>query len=419
MNFKSYIDAIKYKKMGNESCFIIGGWCFSVSGEKVEYQVLINGKAVKFDIQRIARRDVTQKMAKYQPELSCGFSMTIPVNPEVEAPKALELYAVSGNEKKKIVSLNEAKIEKITDTRSISYHLEYVRPEEKGDAVKYSIGGWAISEKKARDMEYQILDASGQDVDKTVRMVNRDDLYKLGMVDKEKKYCGFIVEFLGDQFEGYFTCDGYQAYHSLPGRIAVTGYMAHARRRFDEALTVLKKDFTKEELKETTAYQAMARIGMLYKIEEMIRDKSPKERYEERQKQAKPLLEAFFEWLHRLEDSVDRSSMIGEAVLYALNQEVYLKRYLEDGHLSIDNLAAERALKNFATGRRNWLFAKSIRGAQASATVYSITETAMLNGQKPYNYLTYVMEKMKDLGPFPEKGAMLELLPWSSSLTAN
>ena len=62
--------------------------------------------------------------------------------------------------------------------------------------MKYSIGGWAISEKKARDMEYQILDASGQDVDKTVRMVNRDDLYKLGMVDKEKKYCGFIVNFL-------------------------------------------------------------------------------------------------------------------------------------------------------------------------------------------------------------------------------
>ena len=224
------------------------------------------------------------------------------------------------------------------------------------------------------------------------------------------------AEFLGDQFEGYFTCDGYQAYHSLPGRITVTGCMAHARRRFDEALTVLKKGFTKEQLKETTAYQAMERIGMLYKIEGMIRDKSPEERYEERQKQARPLLEAFFEWLHTLEDSVDRSSLIGEAVLYTLNQEVYLKRYLEDGHLSIDNLAAERSLKNFATGRRNWLFAKSVRGAQASATVYSITETAMLNGLKPYNYLTYVMEKMKDLGPFPERETMLELLPWSTSL---
>ena len=222
------------------------------------------------------------------------------------------------------------------------------------------------------------------------------------------------AEFLGDQFEGYFTCDGYQAYHSLPEKITVTGCMAHARRRFDEALTVLKKDFTKEQ-----PYQAMARIGMLYKIEEMIRDKSPEERYEERQKQAKPLLEAFFEWLHTLEDSVDRSSLIGEAVLYTLNQEVYLKRYLEDGHLSIDNLAAERSLKNFATGRRNWLFAKSIRGAQASATIYSITETAMLNGLKPYNYLTYVMGQMKDLDPFPEKEAMLELLPWSTSLPAD
>ena len=226
-------------------------------------------------------------------------------------------------------------------------------------------------------------------------------------------------EFLGNLFEGYFTCDGYQAYHSLPDGITVTGCMAHARRRFDEALTVLKKNFTKEQLKETTAYQAMARIGILYKIEEMIRDKSPEERYEERQKQAKPLLEAFFEWLHTLEDSVDRSSLIGEAVLYTLNQEVYLKRYLEDGHLSIDNLAAERSLKNFATGRRNWLFAKSIHGAQASATVYSITETAMLNGLKPYHYLTYVLEKMKDLGPFPEKEAILELLPWSTSLPAD
>ena len=114
-----------------------------------------------------------------------------------------------------------------------------------------------------------------------------------------------LVEFLGDQFQEYFTCDGYQAYNSLPEKVTVTGCMAHARRRFDEALTALKKDFTKEQIKETTAYQAMARIGMLYKIEEMIRGMSPEERYEERQKQAKPLLEAFFGWLHKLEGSVD------------------------------------------------------------------------------------------------------------------
>ena len=224
------------------------------------------------------------------------------------------------------------------------------------------------------------------------------------------------VEFLGDEFRGYLTCDGYQAYHGLPEQITVTGCMAHARRRFDEALTPLKKGFTKEQLKETTAYQAMARIGMLYKIEELIRNQSPEERYAERQKQSKPLLEAFFGWLHTLEGSVNRTSKIGEAVLYALNQEKYLKAYLEDGHLSIDNSAAERAVKNFAIGRRNWLFSKSIKGAEASATVYSITETALLNGLKPYDHVAYILERMKDLGPFPSKEDLQQLLPWSESI---
>lgn len=224
------------------------------------------------------------------------------------------------------------------------------------------------------------------------------------------------VEFLGTEFQGYLTCDGYQAYHGLPEQITVTGCFAHARRRFDEALTTLKKDFTKEQLKETTAYQAMEKIGQLYQIEKEIRDKTPEERYAQRQERSKPLLEAFFEWLHSLEDSVDRSSKIGEAILYSLNQEAYLKRYVEDGHLNIDNSAAERALKNFAVGRRNWLFSKSIRGAQASATIYSITETAMLNGLKPYHYLSYVLERMKDLAPFPTREDLEKLLPWSDAI---
>ena len=227
------------------------------------------------------------------------------------------------------------------------------------------------------------------------------------------------VEFLGEEFHGYLTCDGYQACHNLPECITVTGCMTHARRRFDEALTPLKKDFTKEQLKETTAYQAMERIGMLYKIEDLIRNKTPEEKYIERQKQSKPLLDAFFEWLHSLGDAVDRPSKIGDAVLYTINQEQYLRRYLEDGHLSIDNNAAERAIKNFAVGRRNWLFSKSIKGAEARATVYSITETAILNGLKPYDYLSYILEQMKDLNPFPSKEELLPLLPWSESIPEN
>ena len=148
----------------------------------------------------------------------------------------------------------------------------------------------------------------------------------------------------------------------------------------------------------------------------LFNNKSPEEKYRERQKQAKPLLDAFFEWLHTLEDAVDRSSKIGEAILYTLNQEQYLRRYLEDGHLSIDNTAAERAIKNFAVGRRNWLFSKSIKGAEASATVYSITETAILNGLKPYDYLAYILERMKDLSPFSSKEDLDELLPWSKTI---
>ena len=224
------------------------------------------------------------------------------------------------------------------------------------------------------------------------------------------------VKFLDGRFHGYLTCDGYQAYHGLDDSITVTGCFTHARRRFDAALTALKKDFTKEQLKETVAYQAMARIGILYKVEELIRNKTPEERYEERQKQSRPVVDALFEWLHSMEDSVDRSSLIGDAILYTLNQEPYLRRYLEDGHLSIDNNSAERAIKNFAVGRRNWLFARSIRGADASAIVYSITETALLNGLKPYAYLTYVLDQLRQMGPFPKPEELDRLLPWSDDL---
>lgn len=240
---------------------------------------------------------------------------------------------------------------------------------------------------------------------------------RMALFDYERTRAGYHpVKFLDGRFHGYLTCDGYQAYHGLDDSITVTGCFTHARRRFDAALTALKKDFTREQLKETVAYNAMTRIGILYKVEELIRNKTPEERYEERQKQYRPVVDALFEWLHSMEDSVDRSSLIGDAILYTLNQEPYLRRYLDDGHLSIDNNSAERAIKNFAVGRRNWLFAKSIRGADASAVVYSITETALLNGLKPYVYLTYVLDQIRQMGPFPKPDELERLLPWSDDL---
>ena len=115
------------------------------------------------------------------------------------------------------------------------------------------------------------------------------------LFDYERTRAGYHpVNFLGNRFHGYLTCDGYQAYHSLGEGIIISGCLTHARRRFDAALTALKKDFTKEQLKETVAYQAMSRIGILYKIEEMLHDKTPEEKYEERQKQSREDVKMYY-----------------------------------------------------------------------------------------------------------------------------
>ncbi len=108
-------------------------------------------------------------------------------------------------------------------------------------------------------------------------------------------------------------------------------------------------------------------------MEELIKDKTAEERYQERQKQSRPVVDALFEWLHSMEDSVDRSSLIGDAILYTLNQETYLRRYLDDGHLSIDNNSAERAIKNFAVGRRNWLGLPRVSVAQMPAQLFTVS----------------------------------------------
>ena len=89
---------------------------------------------------------------------------------------------------------------------------------------------------------------------------------------------------------------------------------------------------------------------------------------------------------------------------------------LDDGHLSIDNNSTERVIKNFAVDRRNWLFAKSIRGADASAIVYRITETVWLNGIKQYLYLAYILDEIPKMGAFPKVEEHDRLLPWSEQL---
>lgn len=241
--------------------------------------------------------------------------------------------------------------------------------------------------------------------------------HRMVLFDYERTRGGYHPkEFLEGIGKCFITCDGYEPYHNLPENITVTGCFAHVRRRFEKCLETHKKDFTKEELKSTNAYKGMQYIGKLYDIETDIKGMSAEEKYKVRQEKSKRVLDAFFEWIHSIVDQTDSSSLIGDAIHYSFNQEKYLREYIEDGHLEIDNNNCERQLKNFAIGRRNWLFCKSITGANASAVIYSITETALLNNLKPYNYLTYVLDSMRRFPEFGAEEQIKNLLPWSDTL---
>ena len=218
-------------------------------------------------------------------------------------------------------------------------------------------------------------------------------------------------EFLGSS-TGYLTCDAYQAYHSLEDKFTVTGCMSHCRRKFIECLKVLPE----EQHKGTIAFESKKRIEMLYKIEDMLKNKSPQERYEERLRKSKPILDAFFAWLEPMKIESDSSSLIGKAIRYALNQRKYLEGYLVNGNIPIDNNASERAVKPFVMGRKAWLFCNTPSGADASGIIYSIVETAKANGLHPYNYLTHLLETIPKHMDDTNLDFLQELLPWSEAL---
>ena len=202
-------------------------------------------------------------------------------------------------------------------------------------------------------------------------------------------------------FKGYLQCDGMSAYKALSEKrhgIRLVGCMAHLRRKFKEALDAMpKKD--QQAKKISRSEQALNMIRNLYAIEQRIKDKSEGERYRIRQEESKPVLDKLKQWLDKQQALPPPKSLLGKAITYGQNQWPYLVRYLESGLLDIDNNAAERAIKPFVIGRKNWLFAHSVKGARASAILYSLVETAKANGLEPFAWLTYVLKQLPELGP--------------------
>ena len=218
------------------------------------------------------------------------------------------------------------------------------------------------------------------------------------------------VTFLKD-FKGYVHSDGYAGYNKLTDIIRC-GCWAHVRRKFVEAIPSKKG---------STATLTNAEIGRdycnrLFQIEESLKDLSSEERKQKRLELEKPILDEFWKWLESLQ--VLKGSALGRAVTYAQNQKPYLENYLLDGRCALSNNAAENAIRPFTVGRKNWLFADTPKGARASATVYSLIETAKANNLNVYTYLEYLLLYMPDTDwrNHPEE---LELfLPWSENVQA-
>lgn len=222
--------------------------------------------------------------------------------------------------------------------------------------------------------------------------------------------------FLKD-YKGICVTDGYQVYHKLGEEkegLTIAGCWAHARRRYDEAVKALPSKSRKSSI----AWQALEQIQMIYHVDNTLKELKPEERKKRRQSSVKPLVEAYFAWVKekKADGRISEKSKAGRGLSYSINQEKYLKVFLEDGNVPMDNNAAERAIKNFCIGRKNWLIIDTIRGAQSSAIIYSIAETAKANNLKPYEYFEYLLEEISQHMEDTDLSFCENLLPWSTSL---
>ena len=161
-----------------------------------------------------------------------------------------------------------------------------------------------------------------------------------------------------------------------------------------------------------TAEVGLGYIQRLYRLESMARKEKwdPGRKYEMRQAEALPILSEFRKWLLKRSCQTPPKGLLGQAILYCLNQWDRLIAYVKDGRLSMDNNSAENAIRPFVVGRKNWLFAGTPEGAEASALFYSLIETAKANGLEPYSYLRHIFDKL----PLAENLEDYEaLLPWN------
>lgn len=228
-------------------------------------------------------------------------------------------------------------------------------------------------------------------------------------------------------FKGILVTDGLQQYHmienSLEG-VTSANCWAHARRDFADALKAIGKK-NQKSVKASIANEALERIAEIYHIEGQLKDLTSEERLIRRQAEIKKLVDDFFAWAKQcIADGILTKGKTLDGLHYCINQEKYLKVFLEDGDVPIDNSASERSIRPFTIGRKNFVMINTVKGAKASAIIYSIVQTAKLNNLSTYYYLDYLLTELPKLCAKAKKGnidtaSLDQLLPWSETLPEN
>jgi len=209
--------------------------------------------------------------------------------------------------------------------------------------------------------------------------------------------------------------DGYEVYNTIANERGLVhlGCWAHARRYFNDALQALPKD---KRGPEQLPARFIALIGELYRVEAQAKEvkASHAERGRRRQQDSVPVLGRIEALLLEHLHTVLPTSLLGKALHYLAGQWAKLRRYVDDGRYPIDNNLCENAIRPFVVGRRNWLFADTVAGANASANLYSLLQTCLVNGIDGYRYLRALLTALPNATTADDYEA---LLPWRLALT--
>lgn len=224
-------------------------------------------------------------------------------------------------------------------------------------------------------------------------------------------------------YKGILVTDSLQQYHLVDKKlpdVTNANCWAHARRAFADAVKAMDKK-NPQMVRQSVAYRALQKISEFYNTDTELKELSSQERLQKRQEEIRPLVEEFFAWTKEQVEqcTVPPKTKTGQGLNYLINQEAYLKVFLTDGDVPIDNSASERAIRTFCIGKKNWMFHNTANGASASAMVYSISETAKLNNLRPYYYFKYILTELPKL--CDEQGTINpadldHLMPWAEDL---